>query len=172
LRGSCIAKEDPSNRVENTAAAPEYAFAFILSMAKYFVNYFGFSFELSSFNCKCLRNYIKTMKYLLFSFILILLSVKSKAQTEEQINSKSRNYIENRSHQTRIRSIPADSGSLSTTENQLIVIDNKIYKGTDTALRHIIKDSLRLQYTINDETSKSGTRQILVYKTKKSQSTK
>jgi hypothetical protein len=98
---------------------------------------------------------------------IIFSAFQLKAQIDEQINSKSKSYIENRSRLTKIRSIPINYGILPITENQLIVIDNKIYKGTNAALKQIVKNSLDLLYTTIEETSNSGNRQTLVYRTKK-----
>ena len=106
------------------------------------------------------------MKFSLFLVFLLAMCYHSQAQTDEQIQSKSKGYLENRSQRTSIRGIPAPFGTIPVTETQLVVIDNKIFKATDPALKHIVSDSLVLINNIKDETSTSGIRQILFYRTK------
>jgi hypothetical protein len=108
------------------------------------------------------------MKLSLLVLFIIFSAFQLRAQTDEQINKKSKGYLKNISQHAKIRSVPIDSRYSEKTEKQLIIIDNKIYKGDDATLNQIVKDSLNLEYTIKDESSNSGVHQILIYRTKKS----
>lgn len=74
----------------------------------------------------------------------------SQAQTDEQIQNKSKGYLENRSQKISIRAIPVPFGTILATEMQLIVIDNKLFKATDPALKYIAADALVFINSIKD----------------------
>ena len=91
------------------------------------------------------------------------------AQTDKQIQDKSKGYIETHGlKKTTVRriSMPIPRGSFPLTDSHLVIIDGKFFKGTDPALKSLNKDSIEFVSILKDETSVSGIKEILFYRRK------
>lgn len=109
------------------------------------------------------------MKFAFSLFLIITCCFQLKAQTDEHIQERSGGYMEKRNQQTTIRSIrikPAIPLAFASTATHLVVIDGKIYKGTDPYLKSIDQHSLEFVDNVKDNTSRSGTKHIVFYRTR------
>jgi hypothetical protein len=108
------------------------------------------------------------MKKFLLLCLVVAFCQQLKAQSDEQIKKKSGSYLDTYPSKKRtvIRRQVIDKKFPDS--NSLLIIDHKIFRGTADQLRKSQLDSLQLIQSIEDTTSVSGVKYILIYQSKKS----